>query len=303
MTLQASGAIKLSEIADEFSAPFKVPLTEMVRGGEYVPDCGTGFPNENIATSGAVSMTSFYEGDQFPNPVQLVTLGLDGGLGEHRGVGTKDTGLIVSAFDGLTVPADPLSKFCVDIKFRLGPDDDRAQAGQIVTPDYTYNTTEQNSDFQIGLCQVNPATSSYNTVRSNLVGPRIRHYFSYNGAIWDTGPAQVSSDGFTIEGYMTEPSGYLANLPGGTVYTHVRVIRGHSTPLYNGYYTHLWKVQQYNNNFLTEWDFVESVDAAGPIANAGGYLTVLVNPPFNNSHVDMDIAYIRGYVGSDIPQW
>ena len=57
MTLQTSGAISLDNLQTEFGGPSPIPLTNYYRGGNYVPNTSN---NNNIPTSGAVSIESFY---------------------------------------------------------------------------------------------------------------------------------------------------------------------------------------------------------------------------------------------------
>ena len=60
MALPTSGNISLQDIETEFGAPSETPLTEFLRGGDYVPDRKS---NENIPNSlspDGISLTDFY---------------------------------------------------------------------------------------------------------------------------------------------------------------------------------------------------------------------------------------------------
>lgn len=57
MTLQASGAISLQDIAAEFGGSAPHSLTEYYRGGSLVPNTAA---NSGIPTSGAISLEDFY---------------------------------------------------------------------------------------------------------------------------------------------------------------------------------------------------------------------------------------------------
>jgi len=57
MALQASGAIKLSEIQTEFGGSNPISMSEYYRNGTYVPS-----NNSNVPTSGEISMSDFYNG-------------------------------------------------------------------------------------------------------------------------------------------------------------------------------------------------------------------------------------------------
>ncbi len=59
MTLQSSGAISLSNIAGEFGGSTPHSINEYYRGGANVPNTST---NNSIATSGQISLNSFYGG-------------------------------------------------------------------------------------------------------------------------------------------------------------------------------------------------------------------------------------------------
>ena len=61
MTLQASGAISLSEIQTEFTGSNPISLSEYYRSGSYVPNVGQ---NSNIPTSGQISFSNFYSGQR-----------------------------------------------------------------------------------------------------------------------------------------------------------------------------------------------------------------------------------------------
>ena len=68
MTLQASGAISFSDLRGEFGGSTPDAISEYYRGGGLVPD----FPaNAGIPTSGAVSLSDFYNGTA-TNPVDLL---------------------------------------------------------------------------------------------------------------------------------------------------------------------------------------------------------------------------------------
>ena len=71
MTLQADGPISMRDVTNEFFAPARTPLTEFVRGGTFVPDVGTGFPNEDVPTIPPIALTDLYSATRNPNPVQL----------------------------------------------------------------------------------------------------------------------------------------------------------------------------------------------------------------------------------------
>lgn len=60
MTLQASGTIKLSEIAAEFGKSAPYSLSDFYRGGTYVPDIAA---NSNVPTSGNIQLTDFYSAE------------------------------------------------------------------------------------------------------------------------------------------------------------------------------------------------------------------------------------------------
>lgn len=57
MALQASGAIKLSEIQTEFGGSNPISMSEYYRNGSYVPS-----NNTDVPTSGEISMSDFYNG-------------------------------------------------------------------------------------------------------------------------------------------------------------------------------------------------------------------------------------------------
>lgn len=59
MTLQASGAISMSDLVAEFVGPTPAALSDFYRGGTYVPDTA---PNAGIPTSGAIALSDFYGG-------------------------------------------------------------------------------------------------------------------------------------------------------------------------------------------------------------------------------------------------
>ena len=59
MALQSSGAISLSNIAGEFGGSTPHSINEYYRGGANVPNTST---NNSIATSGQISLNSFYGG-------------------------------------------------------------------------------------------------------------------------------------------------------------------------------------------------------------------------------------------------
>lgn len=65
MTLQSSGTISLNDIRNEFSVPLPVSMSQLYRGGSYVPANfyfkGQFYPiNETVPTSGAISFSNFY---------------------------------------------------------------------------------------------------------------------------------------------------------------------------------------------------------------------------------------------------
>ena len=57
MTLQASGTIKLSEIAAEFDVTAPYDLSDFYRGGANVPNITA---NNNVPLSGTIQLTDFY---------------------------------------------------------------------------------------------------------------------------------------------------------------------------------------------------------------------------------------------------
>lgn len=60
MTLQASGAISLSDLRGEFGGSAPDTLDEYYRGGSMVPDTAA---NAGIPASGAIALSDFYSGD------------------------------------------------------------------------------------------------------------------------------------------------------------------------------------------------------------------------------------------------
>lgn len=65
MTLQSSGAISLNDIRNEFSVPLPVSMSQLYRGGSYVPAFyyfkGGATPiNTTVPTSGTISFSNFY---------------------------------------------------------------------------------------------------------------------------------------------------------------------------------------------------------------------------------------------------
>ena len=65
MTLQSSGAISLNDIRNEFSVPLPVSMSQLYRGGSYVPANyqfkGQFYPvNTTVPTSGTISFSNFY---------------------------------------------------------------------------------------------------------------------------------------------------------------------------------------------------------------------------------------------------
>lgn len=88
MTLQASGNISILDIVGEFGGAGTHSLTEYYRGGSFVPDTA---PNAGIPTSGSISVTDFYGGQETTLATITVTQGqyVDGG-GDWNGY--RDSG-------------------------------------------------------------------------------------------------------------------------------------------------------------------------------------------------------------------
>ena len=88
MTLQASGAITLADIAAEFGGATPHSLSEYYRGGTYVPDTAG---NVSIPTSGAIAFDDFYGtaafvADYIPDALNWTNIS-----GSYTGFDTVDT--------------------------------------------------------------------------------------------------------------------------------------------------------------------------------------------------------------------
>ncbi len=59
MALQTSGAISLANIQSEFGGSNPISINEYYRGGANVPNSTA---NNNIPTSGTISLSNFYGG-------------------------------------------------------------------------------------------------------------------------------------------------------------------------------------------------------------------------------------------------
>lgn len=309
MTLPASGAIKLSEVADEFQAPFKVPMSELVRGGEYVPDSGSdaGFPNSDIPTASPVALTDFYGGEDNPNPVQLQTFFLSG-AGESLPLNAEgnDEGLVVYPFDGLINNIPPNARFVIEAKFKMGPDFDTDGTDGVFTPNNgDYGQCTLYTDLTFGLCAVNPNVASFGNVLTNMyTSVRLRFYRSYYGSVNNEGPLRI---GFGSGGgiYMDDPptSGYLSVIPSTSSYISVRISRGGDIGFNNGVgWVAPWNIEVYDNDFSPLWNSRLTPDYTG-MNNGGGYLTVLNNQATRNGNLDATFDYIKAHAGSHIPPW
>jgi len=65
MALQTSGTITLLDIQNEFGGSSPISLSEYYRGGAYVPNVTA---NNNIPTSGQISLSNFYGGTNILSP-------------------------------------------------------------------------------------------------------------------------------------------------------------------------------------------------------------------------------------------
>lgn len=97
MTLQASGAISLLNISDEFGGIAPDSISEYYRGGANVPDIGE---NSGIPTAGTIKFTDFYGGVK---PV----LALSGGSFERAGASGPSCNVRFQ-FDGTVWAQDDL---------------------------------------------------------------------------------------------------------------------------------------------------------------------------------------------------
>lgn len=305
MTLPASGVpLKLSEIADEFKAPFKVPMSELVRGGEYVPDCGSGFANENIPEEPPVAITDYYEGSVNPNPVQLFDRVLTGKVGEAAGISAyDDEGLIVEGFSGVHGPVPPAAQYVIDLKFRCSPKKNFPSVGKLWTLSGEWLSCYLQADLWMGLCQVNPAKSSLNAVLASMSNAaRVRYYRSYSSR-YDEGFVRIDWVGGAGR-WIEEYPAYTWVYPTGSQRAHVRLSRGSDLRFDYGLWQLTPTIEIFRGNFSTPWgDPEEAHEVLGAYNNAPGYLTVVNNIPTDDGEIDLDFDYIRGYIGSDTPPW
>lgn len=86
MALPTSGQISLSMIRTEFSIPGEVKLSQLYRGGPYVPNTAA---NAAVPTSGAIKLSNFYGASK----VSLAVTATDIYQSVRRGVG--DPGILL----------------------------------------------------------------------------------------------------------------------------------------------------------------------------------------------------------------
>lgn len=98
MTLQASGAISLSDLRGEFGGSAPDSLSEYYRGGSLVPDIAA---NAGIPTSGAISLSDFYGG-------QAINYNITPAGGGGYGFGGPVAGYFTFHADGTTTYANGL---------------------------------------------------------------------------------------------------------------------------------------------------------------------------------------------------
>jgi len=309
MTLPLTGAIKLSEVADEYQAPFKVPMSELVRGGEYVPDSGAGFPNEDVPETPPIALTDFYGGEDNPNPIQLETFFLSG-AGEHVGLNAdgNDEGLIVDAFDGSINNIPPDARFVIEAVFKMGPAFDTDGTDGVYTPkNGSYGQCVLTADLTFGLCTVNPNIASFGSVLANMyTSIRLRFYRSYDSAKRDQGPLRIAYGSGGGE-YMDDPPeyGYLQVIPSSSSYISVRISRGGDIDFDSNtdLWTAPWNIEVYDNDFGSLWNTQLIDDRSAYRFAGGGYLTVLNNEAVRDGNLDATFDYIKAYAGGYVPPW
>jgi hypothetical protein len=310
MILPADGAIGMIDVTQEFLAPVRTPLTEFVRGGEYVPDMGTGFPNENVPTTPPIALTDMYDATRNPNPVQLE----DGILvqPEVEVISSSREGLFVAGYDGIVLPIPSDARFVVDVKFKCGPTFDPYDQGDVTSAGPNariYPDCLLNADVLIGLTGANPLFATDGNMMSQFGGMRVRFWNSLSsfqgygpGVVNPLGESPVWLD--TVGGGDTS---YNDVRPDPTSFTRLRLSRGESL-VFNGFtgtWNAMWNLKIYRDDFTTLWREVTTVGTGGVASpyNASGYLIFANNNPTGDGDVDVSFEYLRGFVGGSVPPW
>lgn len=299
MTLQASGPIKLSEVAIEFNAPFKVPMSELVRGGDYVPDAGgVGFANVNIPTAPPVALTDFYEGSGNPNPVEVSDVILPGDTGGAVMVSANElVGLGPAVYDGFTIPVPTDARFCIEARFKCGPTFRPHRSDSIIAGSAVYNDADLVADVKIGLT-IAPPTASFSNKLSGFFGARIRFWKGSNPTY---GVAQVQFPGLSSQ--WLEGPWFDDTRPSTSQYAHIRLSRG-ADWAGSGTRVAVWKVEIFDNEFSgAAWDEVETPSSGSFPFNAAGNMVFMNNVPEDDGEVDITVDYVRGYAGGASPPW
>lgn len=298
MTLQASGAIKLSEIADEFLAPLRVGLSEMVRGGEYVFDSGTGYPNEDVPTAPPISMTSFYGAQRNPllikhtNEVILA----NGAEVLVMPLGATDEGIYVYPHDNSGVILGE-AKFKVDVTVKMMPGSYRERMTGIT--DGVYAQEDRWMGLKIGLTKVNPKTSSNRAIYDNMVGTLAEIWYFYAGTSPDDGfrgfMYNYGFDEGRLDSNIIGNTDYADNVrPSQSLNTRVVLTRDGVNP--NN--TAKWTLQVYRRSGSV-WKTRETDGIDMQYPNSGGWL-VVSNIPWDTGNCDLDLEVIKAVSGGTV---
>ena len=294
MTLQASGIIKLSEVADEYLAPFKVPFSEMIRGGEFVYNSGAGYPNENVAETPPVKLTQFYSGDRNPNPVQAIDQLVSATIVGSRALplGATSEGLFVEAHDNSGVVAAD-AQFAIRMKMKKGVG--------YVAEDRSFNIPSgdyQQANLQlaavIGVTLANPFFSSIQTIFNNMVGIQIEWYQS--GKVYGFARLQGhnlgSGDVDIYEGGSGDPH-YTNEIQPVFAADSVEVQVRRNNPDTGNNNKARWDVLLYDRTGSTFW---QSHSISGGESSTAGWL-VVANINWSTGKADLSIDWVKAVAG------
>lgn len=294
MTLPTEDAISLTEIVNEYGVPFKTPLSEILRGSDYIYDSGPDYPNGDIPTEPPVALTDFYGGERNPDTIQMfdrIVLGDD--LRSQALIIGADpkVGMFVLPHDGSGIIVDG-ARFKVRIELDCVPG-----YIEIESPDGTFNTpwyydhANRRMQLQLGLTAANPAFSSNRTIVDNMqASVDVTYYetgegFGYIYVLGQVTEAQVIEDPRVGTHYVDEI------LPGNGAPTHIQLERG-SVP--GGGFAK-WELSFLDRDGVTIWK--QSFSEREGWDNSGGWLVLHNKTWSGDSNCDLDISYIQAVAG------
>jgi hypothetical protein len=315
MTLPTSGSLRISQIYTEFGAPNRTPITDLVRGGAYIPQGGG--VNSGIPTVPPIAISDFYGSEGNPTEVHLENVLLP--QGEVLVLaGNPLIGLFVEAHDISSPTVEDDEKYVVDMRVKCGTGlvDGGQNFGPITIDSVPFASAFMRMRYFLGLTSADPATSSPQALILGATSGRVITLYNTDT---DFGYMQGYTSLADIH-YERRSSGSVYRdeiLPTESQYLRIRQTRGTASDPNGGppnpdygldHLNHMYT----DDGFSSLWEtLIDQVPDTGispaPWANGGWLILYNIGVSDNAAipvgNCDMDIEFCRVAINTTTPPW